>query len=333
MIEAREIIAEIDAAKYIVISSHFSPDGDSIGSSVALFRTLRKQGKQVVICHADPVPDSLNYLMTDVHLNSFKVSPEEVNAHMEKADLIVCLDYNGSSRVGSDMEPLLLKSKARKVLIDHHPNPGDFADIVASYPNRASTCELVYEFIDAAGKLDLLDAEIAKALYTGIVTDTGSFRYSHVLPRTHEIAARLLATGLNHSWIHEHLFDNNQLNVIRLRGFVMSERLKTIPELSLGYITLSKQDMDRFDCSKGDTDGLVNMALGLTGVNVAAFFVEHNDHVKVSMRSKGSIAVNQCVADLFHGGGHANAAGGQSELSLSESVDKLLTNYKLYFSN
>lgn len=333
MIEAREIMAEVDAANQIVISSHFSPDGDSIGSSVALFRMLHKQGKKVTICHADPAPDSLAYLLSDVLFYSYKLQANEVTELMANADLILCLDYNASSRVGADMEPLLLSSPARKILIDHHPHPDNFAEIVASYPKRASTSELIYELIDGAGKVDLIDKDIAMALYTGIVTDTGSFRYSQVIPRTHEIAARLLDTGFEHAWIHEHLFDNNQLNVIRMRGFVMSERLQVNREFGLGYIALSKQDMDRFECSKGDTDGLVNMALGISEVRVAAFFVEHQDHIKVSMRSKGSIAVNTCVVELFNGGGHRNAAGGVSYLSLTESVDKLLSNYRTYFTS
>ena len=328
----KEIEAEILAASHIVITSHKSADGDSVGSSLGLLHFIEKLGKKAVICHPDPAPEFLYWLDTyGIVLMSNR--PEEVKAEFEQADLIFCLDYNATNRVGPDMQALLEAATCKKIMIDHHLNPEDFPTIIVSETAVSSTSQLIVELIEQSGHIDLLDENIGTPLYLGILTDTGSFRFSSVQPRTHEVLAKLLAAGVQHHLVHEMLNDNNTVGRLRLQGFAMSEKLEVLEDFQVSIISLSKEELAKYNYQKGDTDGLANLALSIRGMKVAIVFTERDGIMKISFRSKGTEnPVNVLAAEHFNGGGHANASGGMSELSVSETLDKIKGLIPKYFS-
>lgn len=333
MEEANHIVDLIKSAKNIVITSHKSPDGDSIGSSMSMYHFIEALGAKSNICHPDECPDYIEWAKGDIDILNYESNQDEVDELMLQADLIFCLDYNGANRLGKDMGELLTKCSGTKVMIDHHPFPKEFVDVAVSVPSVCSTCQLVYELIDSSGNINLLNQSIATPLYLGIVTDTGSFRFSSVNSRTHEIAAKLIETGINHTDIHEDTFGNVRLEGLKLRGFATSERLELIPDFGIAYIYLREKDLERFDYIKGDTEGLVNIALGVQGVMAAAFFAEKDGAVKISFRSKKDVAVNKLSAENFEGGGHTNAAGGISYLSMDETISKFRSLIPKYFKS
>ncbi len=331
MKEAKEILALIEKANNIVITSHRSPDGDSIGSSMGLYFFIEKLGKKATLCHPDKCPDFIEWAKNGVVIHDFENEPELVQQKMDEADLIFCLDYNGASRLGRDMEPVLENAKGTKVMIDHHLHPDDFVDIAVSQPDVCSTSQLIYELIESSGKIDLLDTKIGTPIYLGIMTDTGSFRYSSLTARTHEILAMLLKNGVQHSEIHEATFDNNRIDKMKLRAHIIAERLEIVPEWNVAIISVTENVLERFNFIKGDTEGLVNVALSMEGVEAAVFFREDKDMVKISFRSKGGLAVNTIANDYFNGGGHKNAAGGASFTSLEDAINKFKEVAPKYF--
>ncbi len=322
MKEAQEILALIEAAENIVITAHRSPDGDSIGSTMAMYHFIQSLGKSAKICHPDPAPSFLNWVKEGVDFVDYLHREEEVAMILAEADLLFALDYNGANRMGHEMGDLFNASTAKKVMIDHHPHPDNFVDIAASYPEVCSTCQLVYELVVASGHHDLIDSKIGTAIYLGIMTDTGSFRFSSVKPRTHEIIADLLKKGVEHTLIHESTYDNVPINRLKLRGYAISNKIEVLENVGVAVLWLSEEELERFDYKKGDTEGLVNTALGVEGVRVAVFFSEKDGQVKISFRSKGSIAVNKIAKDHFSGGGHMNAAGGVANEPIEEAVER-----------
>lgn len=321
MTQANDIIASAKNAKSVVITSHRSPDGDSIGSSLGLLRFLKSIGVDAKICHPDPCPNFLEWAKRDDTIIDFESNADDVSRFMGEADLIFCLDYNGAGRLGDDMGSLLSEASAKKIMIDHHLNPDDMFDISVSHPEVGSTSQLIFELIESSENLDKITEEMMEPLYLGIMTDTGSFRFDSVDKRTHEIVAKMLGTGLNHTAIHENTFDGNRMDKLRLRGFVISEKLEVLPEYRTAILSLTEAEMDRFNYIKGDTEGLVNVALSVEGVEMAAFFAEKDGKVKISFRSKGP-AVNEIASDHFEGGGHKFAAGGVSFQSMDETIDR-----------
>ncbi len=316
----------------IVITSHRSPDGDAVGSSLALFHYLKKKGHQVTVVVPDSYPNFLNWLTGSPEIITFESKPEEVETLIKEAELLFCLDYNEPGRVG-DMQEAVINSKAFKIMIDHHLHPSDFCDYTISDTNSCSTAQLVYEFIENAGDLNLIDETIGEGIYCGIVTDSGSFRFPSVTPKTHLIAADLIQRGLNHSRIHENLFDVNTLNRLHLLGYALNEKLRVLEDVPVALIDLSLEEAEKFDVKKGDTEGLVNYALSVEGVKMAAFIREDKDRVKMSFRSKGDIPVNEFSAQYFSGGGHKNAAGGMCEKSLEETLVLFEKNIRVFFKN
>lgn len=333
MKEAKEILELINSSERIIITSHRSPDGDSIGSSLAMYQFIKSIGRNVEICHPDPCPSFLEWAKGDAVLHNYEDDEDVVVAKMKDADLIFCLDYNGANRMGHGMAELLTECTAKKVMIDHHPNPDDFVDISVSETSICSTCQLVYEFIEASGELKQLNATIGTPIYLGIMTDTGSFRYSSVDSRTHEIISNLIKAGVEHTPIHEDTFGNVRLDQLRLRGYAIAEKLEIIHHYHIAYIALTEADLKRFNYKKGDTDGLVNTALSIDGVKVAMLFSEKDGQIKISFRSLGEIAVNEFAAGEFEGGGHRNAAGGVSQLSMEETLKKFKAAIPNYFQH
>jgi phosphoesterase RecJ-like protein len=327
----QQIEAEIQAAAHIVITAHKSADGDSIGSSLGLLHFIEKLGKKAVVCHPDKAPDFLYWLDTTAII-LMDENPAEVTAQMKKADLIFCLDYNATNRVGPDMQALLEEATGKKIMIDHHLNPEDFPTLTVSDTTASSTAQLIVDLIEQSGHLALLDEKIGTPLYLGILTDTGSFRFSSVKPRTHEVLAKLLTAGVEHHLVHEKLNDTNTESRLRLQGYAMSEKLEILYDNQVAIISLSKEELAKYNYKKGDTDSLANLALSIKGMKAAIVFSERDGIMKISFRSKGAEnPVNVLAADHFSGGGHANAAGGMSDLTVGETLAKLKEVIPQYF--
>jgi len=328
MTTAQHILDSVSKAGNIVISAHKSPDGDSIGSSLALYHFLIKIGKQVTVVHPDPAPDFLQWVPAQEGIVDVERNPEKATTLLNEAELIFCLDYNHPSRVGDAMQPILEKSSAVKVMIDHHLFPADFCTYVISKPEVCSTAQLIFEWIEEIGMLEQLSPEASKCIYLGLMTDTGSFRFPSVSSKTHEIAAELIRRGLKHSEIHEAVYDTNTIDRIRLKGYCMSEKLVCLPGLPIAYASMSEEELKRFNYQKGDTEGIVNQILSVSGIQMAVLFTEKDGKIKISFRAKGRYTVNELAATHFNGGGHAYASGGASEESLEKTIEKFVTKVK-----
>jgi len=328
----QEIEAEIQNATNIIITSHKSADGDSIGCSLGLLHFIEKLGKKATICHPDPAPSFL-YWLDSSPIVLMTEEPEKVTSLMEEADLIFCLDYNATNRVGPDMQVLLEAATCKKVMIDHHLNPEEFPTLTVSETTASSTSQLIVELIEQSGHIDLLDETIGTPLYLGILTDTGNFRFSSVTPRTHEILAKILTGGVQHHLVHEQLGDNNTETRLRLQGYAMSEKLEVLDDYKICIISLTKEELARLSYVKGDTDNLANLCLSIKGMKAAIVFTERDGIMKISFRSKGKEnPVNVLAGENFNGGGHANASGGMSELSVDETLVKIKRLIPQYFT-
>ncbi len=327
----KAIVEAIKSAKNIVISSHKSPDGDSIGSSLGLFYFIESLDKKATICHADKGSLSLTWVLGAHDIVTFEDQPEKSIELFEQADLIFCLDYNSADRVGQDLAPFLIEARAKKIMIDHHMHPADFCDILVSETNVCSTSQLIFELIDKSGNLDKINEKIGTPLYLGIMTDTGSFRYPSVHARTHEILAELLKCGVKHYDVHEKVFDTNTMDRLQLRGYVISEKLEIYQDYPIAIMSINEEELNRFNFKKGDTDGLVNVALSIEGIKIAAFFAEKDGQVKISFRSKGDYFVNVLAMENFEGGGHKYAAGGISFQPMDKTIELFKSLIPKYF--
>ena len=315
----------ISNSKNIVITAHKSPDGDSIGSSLALHFFLKNIGIDSTICHPDKMPYFLQWMNGTDEIKTLEQHEELVKSKFEKADLIFCLDYNTPFRIGK-MTDLLVNSNAKKVMIDHHQEPdNEFVDILFSDPKNSSTCQLIYEFIEELNQLEYIDNNVATPMYCGIMTDTGSFRFPSTTAKTHNIVGHLIKNGLNTAAIHENTFDTNSLSKLKLNGYAIAEKLVIMPNKKVAYISLSNQELKSLNYTKGDTEGLVNKALGITGIKMAAFFKEDEGYVKISFRGKGDNFVNILAKENFEGGGHIYAAGGKFDGKLVDAISKFVT--------
>lgn len=328
MNDSLTILQQIKLTESIVITSHKSPDGDSIGSSMAMYHLLKKWGKSVTVVHPDAAPTFLDWVPDSNQIVDFEYNKEKASSLLMNADMIFCLDYNEASRVGEDMSGVILQSSAFKVMIDHHLHPSDFCQVVISETSACSTCELIYKWIETVGELDHITEVIGQCIYLGIMTDTGSFRFPSVSAYTHYVAASLIEKGVKHFLIHEAVYDTNTVERIKLRGYALSEKLVCMTGIPVAYVSLSEEELRRFSYQKGDTEGLVNQVLGIQGIEMAVLFVEKDGKVKISFRSKGDYFVNVLAKTHFEGGGHAYASGGISSLSLEETVEKFVTNVK-----
>jgi len=317
----KEIIKKIKEASKIVITAHKSPDGDAIGSTVALYHFCKKLGKEAYVCLPDTIPSFLNWLEGAEIVHYFDKAPETVANLLTSCDLLFSLDYNEINRVGTEMGAFLESSTAYKIMIDHHTFPESYANITYSFPDVCSTCQLIYDVIDKGGEKALIDEKIGTAIYLGIMTDTGSFRFPSVTPHTHEIAMELMKVGVKHYRVHEQVYDSNTVDRIRLRGYALSNKLEIFHDGQIALITLTKEELAKFNYKKGDTEGLVNEALSVIGVKIAAFFSEKEGIIRISFRSKGTNnKVNLLSQQFFNGGGHINAAGGSFNGGMLEAV-------------
>jgi len=333
--DIKRIIDLLAIPRKIVITTHTNPDGDAIGSSLALFGYLSGKGHTVTVMIPDPDPAFLQWMPFHSSLRVFR---DEKIICLEKiagAEVIFSVDYNGLGRI-SDAEEPVRQSPAKKILIDHHTNPANDFDYKISTTETSSTCELIYDFIIACGDADRISRDIAACIYAGIITDTGSFSYSCNYEKTYLITADLYHRGIDGEHIHRLVYDTYSEGRLRLLGYAISEKLVVMPEYHTAYIYLSKADLDKFDYQVGDTEDIVNYGLSIGGINLAALFSERNGVIRLSLRSKGNFSVNEIARKYFDGGGHVNAAGANSYRSLEETVrifTDLLPGYKEHLDN
>ncbi len=313
----------LSSPRKILITTHHKPDADALGSSLALRGYLLKKGHTVSVVTPSDYPSFLNWMSGNDQVIIFEGNEEKSNKLAEEADVIFCLDFNALSRINKFGDSVR-KAKAKKVLIDHHLEPEDFADYTFSDTSSAATAELIYEIITELGDNNLIDAPIGECLYAGIMTDTGSFRHPSTNKQVHLIAAEMIDKGVNTSKVHQLVYDNNTETRLRFLGFALSEKLIVLNEFHTAYMLINGNELARFDSKTGDTEGLVNYALSLTGINMAAVIIERPDGIKMSFRSKGEFSVNNFARKYFEGGGHKNAAGGRSSLSLKETEKKFI---------
>ena len=315
----------LSTPKKIVIVAHKNPDGDAIGSSLGLYHYLVKGNHNVNVIMPNDYPSFLKWIPGNDAVLIHDAQTDTCDTLINESDIIFTLDFNAFHRTGN-MESALTESNALKIMIDHHQAPVDYATYTFSDVSMSSTCEMVYHFINMLGDLDKINSAIATSLYVGIMTDTGSFRFSSTTSTTHRVVADLIEKGANNSEIHNHVFDTNSYERLQLLGCALTN-LKVLPEHRTAFITLSQQELHNFNYKKGDTEGVVNYGLSLDGVVLAAIFIEDRQEgiIKISLRSKGNFSVNEMSRAHFEGGGHTNAAGGKSYLSLEKTIEKFIS--------
>lgn len=312
----------LSSPKKIAIIPHRSPDGDAMGSTLALYHFLLKLNHQPVVIAPNDFPNFLAWLPSTQTVLVYENDKINCSKIINEADLVFTLDFNALHRIG-EMEQVLNKLTVPIIMIDHHQKPDSYATVTYSDTSIGSTCEMIYNFISYLGKTDLLDKTIGTCIYTGIMTDSGSFRFPSTTSKTHKVVAELIDLGIENSDIHNQVFDANSYNRLQLLGRAL-QNMKIIPERKTAYISLSQKELDEFHYVKGDTEGVVNYGLSIKGIHFAAIFIEHRDEniIKISFRSQGSFDVNQFARDHFQGGGHINAAGGKSYDTLAHAINK-----------
>ncbi|HOH98920.1 MAG TPA: bifunctional oligoribonuclease/PAP phosphatase NrnA [Bacteroidales bacterium] len=324
------IAAAIKHAVNVVVTTHTNPDGDALGSSLALAGYLRKIGKEVLVIVPNSFPGFLEWMPEADSIIVYQKNPKSAARVISRADLIFCLDFNALNRLDKLQKPVM-ERKVPLVLIDHHIAPSNEFDLTYSDTQVSSTAELVYHFISAFGETELIDVDMATQLFVGIMTDTGSFSFSCNRPEVFAICASLIRLGVNPENVHRQVYDTYSESRMRLLGHGLSDRLKVFPDFAAAYIYLTREDLKRFQYSIGDTEGLVNYPLSIKGINMSVLFTEKHGHIRMSFRSKGTFSVNDFVRNHFEGGGHRNAAGGNSYISLKKTLEKfesLLPDYK-----
>ncbi|MEQ6122845.1 bifunctional oligoribonuclease/PAP phosphatase NrnA [Pseudotenacibaculum sp. MALMAid0570] len=326
-----ELQSFLETPKNIVIVGHRNPDGDAMGSTLGLYHYLKKKGHNPTVVVPNEYPDFLHWLPGSNTTYRFDWQNSQSQRAIKRSEIIFLLDFNALHRVGSDMQNTLEAYGNDFALIDHHQQPDDFK-YMYSDTEMCSTSQMIYHFIEKMNDLDLIDKDIATCLYTGIMTDTGSFRFRSTTSLTHRVIADLIDKGAENDRIHSNVYDSNSYGRLQLLGQAL-RNLKEVSEYKTAYITISDKEKVENSFKKGDTEGVVNYALSISGSVFAAIFIEDREQgiVKISFRSKGSFSVNMFARNHFNGGGHDNAAGGKSELSMKETVEKfvsLLPKYK-----
>lgn len=308
--------------KKIAIIPHRGPDGDAMGSTLALYHFLLKNNHQPIVMAPNEFPDFLAWLPGSETVEVYEKEREKCTAILNDAELVFTLDFNALHRTG-EMETVLKTLTVPFIMIDHHQKPDEYATVMYSDTQFGSTCEMIYNFITYLGQKSSIDKTIATCIYTGILTDSGSFRFPKTTGNTHRIVADLIDLGVENTVIPTLLFDNSSYNRLQLLGRAL-QNMQLIPEKQTSYITLTQAELNEFHFVKGDTEGIVNYGLSIKGIVFSAIFIENQEEkiIKISFRSQGAFDVNEFARNHFNGGGHINAAGGKSEESLSATVAK-----------
>ena len=315
---------QLTVPQKIVITTHLKPDGDAMGSSLGLYHFLLQLGHTVTVISPTNWAGFLQWMPGTDKVIDFEAKKDLAKQILEETDCIFCLDFNVLHRT-KNMEPVIEGLNCTKVLIDHHQQPQEEAfSFGISDTSKSSTCEMVYDFIVDSGHADKINQDVATALYTGVMTDTGSFRFPAASANVHRMVAVLKDTGIKHSVIHENIYDSSLESRLRFIGYVLLNRMEVFYEYNTAMMAITKQDLQRFSIRTGDTEGLVNYLLSIQGIKFAALVIDRDEERKWSFRSKGDFDVNTFARNHFEGGGHFNAAGGRS----SDSLDITVKNFK-----
>ncbi len=314
----------LNQPRKVVITTHHKPDADALGSSLGLAGYLKKKGHSVQVITPSDYPNFLSWMPGHEEVIAYdKPKASLVSDKVKQADIIFCLDFSALSRI-YDMADMVRNATAKKVMVDHHLEPENFAEFVQWDATAASTAQLIYQLILELGDKERIDENIASCLYAGLMTDTGGFRHNNTRQNEFLIASELVAKGANPSRISKLVYETNTIERLRLMGYVLSEKMVVLDEFKTVYITITEQELKRFGSQTGDTEGLVNYGLSIQGVKMAVLIYKRKDDVKLSFRSLGNFSVSDLARQHFEGGGHKNAAGGQTTLSLEQTLQKLL---------
>lgn len=337
--QIHKIHSLLNKPKRIAIVGHKNPDGDAVGSCLALAHVLNKLGHTTKVIMPNAHPKFLEWIPGSDSILQYEKDAKRIDEILSDTEVIFTLDFNSLSRIGDLQEPLenLHKNGIPFVMIDHHQAPDDYALVTYSDIQMSSTAQMVYHFIEVLDWLSYMDASIATCIYTGILTDTGSFKYRSTTATTHRVVANLLEAGAVNWKISNRLFDTNSENRLKLLSTALNN-LVVLPEYNTAYITLTQKELDSHKFQKGDTEGFVNYALSIENINLALIFIESASEkiLKISLRSKGDFSVNELSREHFNGGGHNNAAGGRSLSSMEDTVKyfrKILVDYKNDLTN
>lgn len=320
---------EIENADNIVIITHVGPDGDAMGASLGLWHFLMTLEKTPQVIVPTPFPNFLAWMPGANKTLVYKFDKEKADEHIQKADLIFLLDFNAASRMDK-MADAVLASKARKVMIDHHLQPENIANIIISYPEISSTSELIFRLICRMGHFSDINLGCAECIYTGMMTDTGGFTYNSNHEEIYSIIYELIKLGVDKDDIYRRVYNTFSADRMRLMGYCLYKKMKIYPEYQAALITLTQRELHEFKYDNGDAEGFVNIPLSIEGINFTVFMREDPDKIKVSLRSQGSFPTNKFAAEIFGGGGHLNASGGESYTSLDEAVRKFEEALPLY---
>ncbi|HOI49298.1 MAG TPA: bifunctional oligoribonuclease/PAP phosphatase NrnA [Prolixibacteraceae bacterium] len=305
----------------VVVVPHSNPDGDAIGAAFGLARVLKNAGFAVSIVSPNDYPTFLSWLEGDIEIVNFLKSRSVAESRLRASKLMFCVDFNEIDRV-DEMKDALAAYSGKKVLIDHHPFPKDFCDWMVSESTYSSTAELVYDVVDALGLGQFWDKQAAEAIYTGIMTDTGSFSHNTSRPNLYRVLTGLMTFGIDTEAVHERVYHNFSAHRLQLLGYCLAEKLVVLPEFRTAYISITRDELKKYNFVPGDTEGFVNYPLSINNIVFSALFIEKDGWVKASFRSKGSFPANAFSEAHFGGGGHLNAAGGEAKLTLMETLEK-----------
>lgn len=321
-----EIIREVakllkNNTRPVVIVPHSNPDGDAIGSAYGLAVVLKNAGHFVKIITPNDYPGFLSWLNGEVEILNFQKRKKTSERFLQQCSIMFCVDFNEAKRT-DEMEKTIEMFCGTKIMVDHHPFPTNFCHYTISEPTYSSTAELVFDLTVAAGWEKYFDKKAAEALYTGIMTDTGSFSHNTSRPNLYKVLSALVSYNIDTESIHSRVYHNFSADRLRLMGYCLHEKMVIMPEFRTGYISLTREELKKYNFVPGDTEGFVNIPLSINNIIFSALFIEKDGYVKVSFRSKGSFAANQFCSEHFNGGGHLNAAGGEINLSLQETLEK-----------
>jgi phosphoesterase RecJ-like protein len=337
-----DILSLIQSAQHVALLTHTSPDGDAMGSSLAMYHYILSLGKEAQVIVPNAFPDFLAWLPGADTVWFYDSQAAQADSYLEKADLVICTDFNAPSRIGA-LGDKMLTLACPKLMIDHHLHPSDFADFIVSEPEASSTCELVYEVLSTLNSQ--LSTPIATCLYTGLMTDTGNFSYNSNRPQIYSIISQLVAAGANKDEIYNAVFNQYSVDRMKMVGYCLYQKMRVFPEHHTALIYLSRKELYRFNFQKGDAEGIVNMPLQSKDIHYSVFMREDkatpdemeknggiSTKIKLSFRSQGDRPVNVFASEVFNGGGHANASGGEFYGPLQDAVQLFLENYERYFS-
>ena len=331
----------IQPAQHVVLLTHQSPDGDAMGSSLAMYHYIKSLGKEAHVIVPNAFPEFLAWMPCADSVLLYDSQKAQADTYLEAADLVICTDFNAPSRIGA-LGDKMLSLTCPKVMIDHHLHPSDFADFIVSVPEASSTCELVYEVLSTLNSQ--LSTPIAQCLYTGLMTDTGNFSYNSNRPQIYPMIATLIEAGVDKDAIYNAVFNQYSVDRMKLVGYCLYQKMRVFPEYHAALIYLNRKELYRFNFQKGDAEGIVNMPLQSKDIHYSVFMREDKatpdemeknggikTKIKLSFRSQGDRPVNVFASEVFNGGGHANAAGGEYYGTLAEAVQLFLDNYAKYF--